>query len=676
MVAIAAVVIGVGTGVGVASAQASSGPDYRTSVATTGSATRTLTVSGTIEPFNQTQASFQVAGTVAAVNVAVGQHVTAGQTLATLDISSLQELVSMAQASLDGAQAKLSQDESGESLSSSNASSSSTLSSTQSSSQTQTASAGTSGATIVLTAASTPSGSGFPSGSAQPSGSTGQSTTGAGGLQQAQQAEVSAQHTTDLDLQSAAAALSTAERTCAASGGSAPSSPTDGTHHASTTAAYSFLLTSTSDTSASDTSMSDTSTSDTTSPTSTTPTTTPSTATPTSTTPTTTPSTTPPTTTTPTTAPPTTTPPTTKPTTTPASGTQSSGNSSACAQALQTAMADQQQVSRDQQSVQSAETALAQILSSESSTSTKTGTSSGATKSPSSGDLSGGSKGGLSNGGNGSPSGTSKVCGSSTGSSSTPTGAATNSAAQLASDQASIDSDQANLVSAQQSLDNGTLKATMSGTVAAVGLSAGQSLSAGSTSAAITITDPGSYQANASLTSSQVGEVVTGDSVEVTIDGQSGSFRGTVTRVGPVSSGSSGYTYPLVVALANGSLAPNTTVAGSTAQVAVSTAQASHTVVVPTSAVHIASAGTAYVMTVRSGRETRTNVKLGVVGDLYTQITSGLSAGAEVVLADKSQPVPSSSSNSTSTSRRLGGTGAFPAGFPTGGAGFARSSAG
>ena len=113
----------------------------------------------------------------------------------------------------------------------------------------------------------------------------------------------------------------------------------------------------------------------------------------------------------------------------------------------------------------------------------------------------------------------------------------------------------------------------------------------------------------------------------MSINGQSGTFNGTVTRVGPVDSGSSGYTYPLVVALTPGSFSPSTTVAGSTAQVAVDIAQASHTVVVPTSAVHTTSAGSAYVMTLKSGHEARTTVKVGVVGDIYTQITSGLSAG-------------------------------------------------
>jgi hypothetical protein len=65
-----------------------------------------------------------------------------------------------------------------------------------------------------------------------------------------------------------------------------------------------------------------------------------------------------------------------------------------------------------------------------------------------------------------------------------------------------------------------------------------------------------------------------------------------------------------------------------------------------------------------------------VVGDIYTQITSGLSAGTQIVLADTSHPVLSSSSNSTNTLRGTGGTGGPPTGLPTGVSGFARSGLG
>lgn len=324
-------------------------------------------------------------------------------------------------------------------------------------------------------------------------------------------------------------------------------------------------------------------------------------------------------------------------------------------------MAAQQQVSRDQQTVQGAEAALAQILATPSSADSNSGSSSSR---GTNGTSSTGTNGNGSSSANRSQSTGTKGSTSSAGSSTTPSTEATNSAAQLASDQSNIDSDQAAVITAQESLNNATLTASMAGTVAAVNLSVGESVTSGSTSDTITITDPGSYETTSSLSSSQVSEVAVGDPVTVSIDGQPGTYAGRVTSVGPAQGSSSSYTYPLVVALAAGSLSQTTTVSGSTAQVAVAIAEASHTTVVPTSAVHTTTTGSSYVTTLQSGREVRTPVKLGVVGDVYTQITSGVSPGTQVVLADDSQPVPSSSTNSANSIRGFGGEG-----FPTGNSG-------
>ena len=54
------------------------------------------------------------------------------------------------------------------------------------------------------------------------------------------------------------------------------------------------------------------------------------------------------------------------------------------------------------------------------------------------------------------------------------------------------------------------------------------------------------------------------------------------------------------------------------------------------------------------------------MGDTWTQITSGLKAGQIVVLANLSEPLPGSATNSsTATTGRTG----FPAGFRPGGVG-------
>ena len=80
--------------------------------ATTGTMKQTVSASGTIEPASEADLSFAVSGKVTAVDVSVGQAVTAGQVLATVDSSALQATADSAQASLTSAEAKLSSDES------------------------------------------------------------------------------------------------------------------------------------------------------------------------------------------------------------------------------------------------------------------------------------------------------------------------------------------------------------------------------------------------------------------------------------------------------------------------------------------------------------------------------------------------------------------------------------
>ena len=69
------------------------------------------------------------------------------------------------------------------------------------------------------------------------------------------------------------------------------------------------------------------------------------------------------------------------------------------------------------------------------------------------------------------------------------------------------------------------------------------------------------------------------------------------------------------------------------------------------------------------GELTRKFVKIGMVGDEYTQVLSGLSPGQSVVLADYAEAVPSTSEN-TNTFGGLGGLGGGGGGFFGGGGGF------
>lgn len=80
-------------------------PPIRTAPATKGTVTQVVQVSGSVNPATQTRLNFKTSGRLAQVLVAVGQQVTAGQPLASLDTTDLQIAVSQAQASLAQAQA-------------------------------------------------------------------------------------------------------------------------------------------------------------------------------------------------------------------------------------------------------------------------------------------------------------------------------------------------------------------------------------------------------------------------------------------------------------------------------------------------------------------------------------------------------------------------------------------
>ena len=91
---------------------------YRTAVATLGTVTQSVSLSGNLEPDGETDLDFEGGGKVTSVNVAPGQAVTAGEVVATQDPTSLNASLLQARATLSSAQAKLSLDRSGASASS------------------------------------------------------------------------------------------------------------------------------------------------------------------------------------------------------------------------------------------------------------------------------------------------------------------------------------------------------------------------------------------------------------------------------------------------------------------------------------------------------------------------------------------------------------------------------
>jgi multidrug efflux pump subunit AcrA (membrane-fusion protein) len=86
---------------------------YRTAAVTYGTITQSLSMSGNLAPSSESNLDFGTSGQVSSVNASVGQTVTAGTTLATLDMTALQGSLTQAEANLSSASAKLSLDEAG-----------------------------------------------------------------------------------------------------------------------------------------------------------------------------------------------------------------------------------------------------------------------------------------------------------------------------------------------------------------------------------------------------------------------------------------------------------------------------------------------------------------------------------------------------------------------------------
>jgi HlyD family secretion protein len=194
---------------------------YRTATVTTGAVTKTLNGSGNLQPISQATVAFPIAGTVKTVNVKVGAAVTAGQTLATLDTTSLQQQLLSKQAALASAQLTLHKALNGESVSGNGGgggSGNNQSSSSSSSNSTLTAASTASSSQFVETAFTGGTGrGGNGKTSSGGNGGNGQQTNGATSVPAAQLLLIAAQREADAAMNTTQAALQTAQQACAVS---------------------------------------------------------------------------------------------------------------------------------------------------------------------------------------------------------------------------------------------------------------------------------------------------------------------------------------------------------------------------------------------------------------------------------------------------------------------------
>ncbi len=337
------------------------------------------------------------------------------------------------------------------------------------------------------------------------------------------------------------------------------------------------------------------------------------------------------------------------PTTT--SSPTSGADPSSCQTAQATALTALEAVGRAQQGVAQAEqvltTALAATMATSASGNTTSGSTAGATSRATT-SASGGSS-------------------AATSTSRSSSGQGTQSpAARITLDQAAVVNAQAALDAAHRNLTGATLTSPIAGAIAQQPFSVSATEAPGTT---ISIIGPGAVEVTVNVPATSLTLVKVGQRATVIANGATTPVAGAVTAIGllPVATTSNTSAYPVTIHVPQPSRA---FVAGAAAAVTVVVKTVTAVLTVPDSAVTL-NRGRAFVNVLTAGKPVRTAIQVGAIGPLLTQITSGVTAGQILELADPTQSLPASSAT-LPTIRQFGPGGAgggFGGGRGTGGVG-------
>jgi HlyD family secretion protein len=182
------------------------------------------------------------------------------------------------------------------------------------------------------------------------------------------------------------------------------------------------------------------------------------------------------------------------------------------------------------------------------------------------------------------------------------------------------------LENAEDALDGTTITAPIAGRILTVGGKVGSQVNSGSTF--ITLAGTATMQINASFPEADADNLKVGQSASVTLADQDGkTFKATVAEVDPTGT-SNGTMVTFGAQLAfDASDQPANLLVGQSATVAVTTGSKTDVLRVPSTAVHNVSGTNGTVL--KNG--VQTPVVIGLRGDQYTEITSGLTEGDQVV---------------------------------------------
>lgn len=570
------------TGGGIAFAATRTAPiEYRTTTAASGDVTQTVSLTGTVASASRSDVAFETAGTVGSVSVQLGDTVTAGETLATLQSTSLTAAITAAQQTVTSAQQTLAADLVTQASGSSGSSSTSgTSGSTPSGSSSGGSGTGTGGSGSSGTGTGAGTGTGSGSGSGSPTTPSAAVTKAIAAVTAAQKALVAQYAVAQAALTATHELVTDSDPTCAP-----------------------FLAATLDDTTAG----------------------------------------------------------------TPDSTSTSADKLAAAKAALATCKTA---ISGVLESEKTTDAAQKQVLSLAADLDTAVAALSAALAAPAASTSASVS---------GSAAGTSvelvaaTISGGAGGASATAGGSSsgTVTAATILADEAAITAANAELAIAKHDKTFASLTSPIDGTVAAVSITKGSAVSAGSTSEVITVIGNDGFIVTSTASLTKAKTLAAGQAVSISVPGSSSRLAGTVSSVGVLNTSTTSTTpsYDVTVAVTDTAAK---LLNGASATMVVTADVAKSVLTVPTSALH-RSAQRYSITVLKNGTAVATTVKIGASGSALTEITSGISAGAVIVLADvSSTTIGDSSSTSTSnggltglsgSGNTGGGTGGPPAGF-------------
>ncbi|MBT3249811.1 MAG: HlyD family efflux transporter periplasmic adaptor subunit [Candidatus Pacebacteria bacterium] len=205
-----------------------------------------------------------------------------------------------------------------------------------------------------------------------------------------------------------------------------------------------------------------------------------------------------------------------------------------------------------------------------------------------------------------------------------------------------------------QATIDGVVKAPIGGVVANMSVAAGQKVSA--TDTTLVISSNAETWIKLAVSESDVTTIEPGQSAEVAVDAiKNSSYEAVIKRVdefGTESSGVVTYNIYLVLLVSSPEVKPSMTV-----QVDITTQNKSEALIVPNAAVKPYQGSKAVqILSQKNGQPIYVPVEIGIEGDSYTEIISGLKDGQQVIIGQD-----------TGDTQKQSGTGIFP--VPGGGGG-------